>query len=197
MSRIAIFGGTFNPPHLGHVSLLRQVEEQMDFDEILLMPAHIPPHKQAQSLASGKDRIEMLKLAFAELPQVSICDMELKRRGKSYTVDTLAALRRQFPKDEFFFLMGTDMLMTFDRWYRWQDILKFATIVAAARGDGEEQMMRKKAEQFGDRAIVLRIAPLPMSSTEVREAVRMGAPLTPFLPEAVVSYIKAHGLYRE
>jgi nicotinate-nucleotide adenylyltransferase len=197
MGTIGIFGGTFNPVHRGHVELVRQVQEQMQFDRLLLIPARVPPHKQVESLVSGKDRMEMLRLAFAEFSQASVCDLELHKRGKSYTVETLETLHSRFPQETLYFLMGADMLLSFDQWYRWQEILQLAVIVAAARDYGEEAALLQKAAHFGDRAIVLRTRPFPVSSTEVRKLLRAGENPGELLPPAVYHYIQAHGLYRE
>ncbi len=196
MTRTGIFGGTFNPIHNGHLHLLKEADKALSFDRILLIPANLPPHKQAPDLAPGKERLEMARLAAAGMEKVFVSDIELKAKGKSYTVLTLEKLHALFPEERFTLLMGADMLLTFDQWYRWQDILKLADLAAFARNDGEEEALLKKAEEFSG-ARVIRTEPLPLSSTEIREILKKGGDVSNMVPEAVLSYIKRRGLYEK
>lgn len=195
MERFGIYGGTFNPIHNGHLHLIRAACAQLSFDRLLVVPANIPPHKAATDLASNRDRLEMARLATAGMPGVWVSDIELRARGKSYTVLTLERLRALFPECSFTLLMGADMLESFDRWHRWQDILKLADIAAFARNEGEEALLERKAALIG-RARVVRVEPLPLSSTLVREKVRRGEDISGLVPEAVAAYIYEKGLYR-
>lgn len=195
MERFGIYGGTFNPIHNGHLHLIRAACAQLSFDRLLVVPANIPPHKAATDLASNRDRLEMARLATAGMPGVWVSDIELRARGKSYTVLTLERLRALFPECNFTLLMGADMLESFDRWHRWQDILKLADIAAFARNEGEESLLERKAALIG-RARVVRVEPLPLSSTLVREKVRRGEDISGLVPEPVAAYIYEKGLYR-
>ncbi len=195
MERFGIYGGTFNPIHNGHLHLIRAASAQLSFDRLLVVPANIPPHKAAVDLASNRDRLEMARLATAGMPGVWVSDIELRARGKSYTVLTLERLRALFPECSFTLLMGADMLESFDRWHRWQDILKLADIAAFARNEGEESLLERKAALIG-RARVVRVEPLPLSSTLVREKVRRGEDISGLVPEPVAAYIYEKGLYR-
>ena len=195
MERFGIYGGTFNPIHNGHLHLIRAASAQLSFDRLLVVPANIPPHKAAVDLASNRDRLEMARLATAGMPGVWVSDIELRARGKSYTVLTLERLRALFPECSFTLLMGADMLESFDRWHRWQDILKLADIAAFARNEGEEALLERKAALIG-RARVVRVEPLPLSSTLVREKVRRGEDISGLVPEPVAAYIYEKGLYR-
>ena len=195
MERFGIYGGTFNPIHNGHLHLIRAACAQLSFDRLLVVPANIPPHKAAVDLASNRDRLEMARLATAGMPGVWVSDIELRARGKSYTVLTLERLRALFPECRFTLLMGADMLESFDRWHRWQDILKLADIAAFARNEGEESLLERKAALIG-RARVVRVEPLPLSSTLVREKVRRGEDISDLVPEPVAAYIYEKGLYR-
>ena len=195
MERFGIYGGTFNPIHNGHLHLIRAACAQLSFDRLLVVPANIPPHKAAVDLASNRDRLEMARLATAGMPGVWVSDIELRARGKSYTVLTLERLRALFPECRFTLLMGADMLESFDRWHRWQDILKLADIAAFARNEGEEALLERKAALIG-RARVVRVEPLPLSSTLVRERVRRGEDISGLVPEPVAAYIYEKGLYR-
>lgn len=195
MERFGIYGGTFNPIHNGHLHLIRAACAQLSFDRLLVVPANIPPHKAATDLASNRDRLEMARLATAGMPGVWVSDIELRARGKSYTVLTLERLRALFPECSFTLLMGADMLESFDRWHRWRDILKLADIAAFARNEGEEALLERKAALIG-RARVVRVEPLPLSSTLVREKVRRGEDISGLVPEPVAAYIYEKGLYR-
>ena len=195
MERFGIYGGTFNPIHNGHLHLIRAACAQLSFDRLLVVPANIPPHKAAVDLASNRDRLEMARLATAGMPGVWVSDIELRARGKSYTVLTLERLRAHFPECRFTLLMGADMLESFDRWHRWRDILKLADIAAFARNEGEESLLERKAALIG-RARVVRVEPLPLSSTLVREKVRRGEDISDLVPEPVAAYIYEKGLYR-
>ena len=195
MERFGIYGGTFNPIHNGHLHLIRAACAQLSFDRLLVVPANIPPHKAATDLASNRDRLEMARLATAGMPGVWVSDIELRARGKSYTILTLERLRALFPECRFTLLMGADMLESFDRWHRWQDILKLADIAAFARNEGEEALLERKAALIG-RARVVRVEPLPLSSTLVRERVRRGEDISGLVPEPVAAYIYEKGLYR-
>lgn len=195
MERFGIYGGTFNPIHNGHLHLIRAACAQLSFDRLLVVPANIPPHKAATDLASNRDRLEMARLATAGMPGVWVSDIELRARGKSYTVLTLERLRALFPECRFTLLMGADMLESFDRWHRWRDILKLADIAAFARNEGEESLLERKAALIG-RARVVRVEPLPLSSTLVREKVRRGEDISGLVPEPVAAYIYEKGLYR-
>lgn len=194
--KIGIYGGTFNPVHLGHIHLLREVKSQCGLDKILVMPDRVPPHKTASDLASGEDRAEMLRLATAGMENVSVSEMELEKEGRSYTYLTLRELKRRYPEDQLFLIMGADMLLTFSQWRNWQEILQNAHLIAAARDEGEYEALLAKAQELGN-ADVLKITPLPMSSTDVRRAASAGQPLAGMVPEAVEKYILAAGLYQE
>jgi len=197
MERIGIYGGTFNPIHNGHMHLVRTIQSALHFDQILFIPAKVPPHKDVLDLASGKDRMEMVRLAAQEIPEAMVSDIELKSHGKSYTVYTLEKLQAMLPGREFTLMIGADMLLTFDRWFRWQDILSMARIAAVARGAGEMASLKKKAAELSPegRIDVIEAAPLPMSSTDIREKIRAGGDPSALLPEEVWRYICRTGLY--
>lgn len=199
MERIGIYGGTFNPIHRGHIHLAREIQAALQFDRLLFIPSRVPPHKEAEQLASGQDRLEMVRLALEEeLPEAVISDLELKSRGKSYTFYTLEKLQALLPDSAFTLIMGTDMLLTFDQWFRWRDILSMACLAVAARNAGEQQLMEKKARALSPegRITVVPMTPLPMSSTDVRRIIRTGGDPSALLPEKVWAYIRDRGLYQ-
>ena len=117
MSRIGIYGGTFNPPHRGHMQAARQAVELLNLDKLLLIPDRCPPHKtMPEGTPSAWERLELVRLAAQAIGKAEASDLELLREGRSYTADTMTLLRQAYPEDELFFLMGTDMLLAFPRW---------------------------------------------------------------------------------
>lgn len=201
--RTGIYGGTFNPIHLAHVHLVRAFIERLSLDRVLLIPTGQPPHKAAQALAGNTERLAMCRLAAEEITEcpVEVSDIEMRRGGKSYTADTLTQLRAQYPADDFYLLMGEDMFLTVERWYRPEEIFRLATICAAPRDYGSFRRLIRHGEAvrgmypaFG--FILQNIPYLPVSSTEVRARLRSGGPLQDLLPQRVADYIEARGLYR-
>ena len=198
--KIAIFGGTFNPIHLGNVRLAMAFQERFQFDKILLIPTKIPPHKQAPDLAPDKHRYHMCRLAVKDAPCFEVSDIELKRKTKSYTYDTLAELKSLYEDAEFFLIMGSDMFLTFLQWYRADEMLSMATLLTAAREPGEMEILaqyQKKLEQKGGKSFILDVAPMVISSTEIRGRVKAGKTLTGYLDEEVIRYIGEHKLYAD
>ena len=193
---IGIYGGTFNPVHLGHIHLLRAVMETGWLDELLVMPDRTPPHKEAPGLIDGEKRAEMLSLALEGMKGVRLSRLELESEGKSYTYLTLRRMKELFPNDRFSLIMGADMLLSFDKWRRWEEILENASLIAAARDEGEYERLLEKAAQLG-KTRVLKIEPLPISYTDVRLAVKQGRSLSGLVPEAVEAYIRQNHLYQE
>ena len=171
--RLCIYGGSFNPPHVGHAAAVRAAQREANLDEVRVIPAALPPHKQ---LASGSpdaaERFELCSLAFGAMPGVTVSDLELRREGKSYTVDTVRALRAENPDAALCLLVGTDMLRTFDEWHEFRTILENVTLLASARDDDELETVRRHAARlerdYGARVEVIETPPLPLSSTQIR-----------------------------
>ena len=199
--RRAVFGGSFDPVHKGHVNLVNQIYGAVPLDEIIIMPAWISPFKQdpEQAPASASDRLEMCRLAFGELPFVTVSDYEASRADVSYTVNTLRHFREIHPDDELFFIMGSDMLLSFEKWYRYEEILSLCTIIAASRESGQAdlEILRNQAERLGEfgRVMVVPTSVYEMSSTEIREKIKKNSDISCYVPENVVKYISEHGLY--
>lgn len=187
--KIGIFGGTFNPPHNGHVRLARAAVKELGLDKLLIIPSCVPPHKIAAKLASGEDRLEMCRIAFGGDPKTEVSSMELERKGRSYTVDTLRELKAAYPDSELFFIVGSDMLDSFDRWYMWKEILSLSVLCAASREEG----YKPDLSRFGalaERIRIINISPLEISSTQIRISRE-----SQLVPEGVAEYIESHGLY--
>ncbi len=201
--KLGIYGGTFNPIHLGHLHILREFIRRLSLNRVLLIPAHTPPHKQAHALASGEDRTAMCALAAREITEapVEVSELELRREGKSYTADTLEVLKAQFPADELYLLMGEDMFLTIDHWYRPEAIFSLAVVCASPRSEaGFQKLVEKKRElerQFGASCRVENIPHFPASSTEIRRLAAEGKALSRLVPKEIERYIAEHRLYRE
>lgn len=197
--RIVFYGGSFNPPHCGHIEAAMTISEYLKPDKLLIVPSNIPPHKElAEGSPDAQERLLLTKLAFADVPQAEVTDLELHREGKSYTATTVEQLLAQYPEAEMYLAMGTDMLLSFEEWYRFRFLLETLTLAVFVRSEGEEEEMLRHAEylkqQYGARIIPLRHEPKAMSSRDIRDMLcrRMGAS---FLPEAVYARIIANGDY--
>lgn len=192
--RLGIYGGTFNPIHNGHIHVLSGSQSQLNLDRLLLIPTCVPPHKQVErELAGDVDRLEMCRLAVQPYPWIDVDDREIRRGGLSYTSDTLRELKRDYPDAEMFLLMGSDMLLTLERWHESRAIAEMCTVVGFLRPpDTMEQFQACAAElrQKGWRVRLLDISPFRASSTEIRAGDFAN------LPPAVAAYIREHHLYQ-
>lgn len=199
MARIGIFGGSFNPPHLGHILAVREFQEKLSLDRVLLIPAATPPHKMLTTNSpAASHRLEMTRLAVADLPYAAVSDIELRREGASYTADTLDELRRIYPDDELFLLMGTDMFLSFETWYHPERIAAQATVAVAHRSVDNPQQLQVCAEKLKEtihlHSVLVENEYLPHSSTSVRAMLAFRA-AEEYLTPAVLEYIEKHDLY--
>ena len=172
--RLAFYGGSFNPPHPAHVRACALACESLKPDKLLVIPAATPPHKPLpEGSPDAAERMELTRIAFRNFPMAEISGMELRREGRSYTSDTVAELRREYPDAELVMIMGTDMLLTFEEWHEWRSILAEASLAVLPRCGGDIEAIRREAERmrsaYGASIYVLDVTPLPMSSTSMRE----------------------------
>ena len=199
MERIGIYGGTFNPPHLGHIQAAKAAVQALDLTRLLLIPDNIAPHKELPpGSPAPEQRLEMLRLATQDAPELEVSDLELRREGVSYTFETVLALSEQYPEAQLFLLMGTDMFVSFDTWKNTDIILSHATLGVLCRGDkGEQEAIAEKAAQLsagGARVELVNNPVLAISSTQLRRLIAFDC-AEPFLPKPVAEYIRQHGLY--
>lgn len=190
--KIGILGGTFDPPHIGHLIVADEVRHALKLDKILLVPASRSPHKQSREMTPAVQRLKLVANAVAGNPHLLVSDIEVKRGGVSYTVDTLEELHRQRPRDEFFLLVGMDNLRAFHTWRSPERILELATIVMMTRPGFSISRIPKL---LAKRAIVCPVPEIGISSSDIRERVRERRPFRHLVPERVYSAIIRNRLY--
>lgn len=197
MKKIAIYGGSFDPPHKGHKLLAKNLASVCGAEKVIIIPTALSPFKNSSS-ATAEDRLNMCKLFFKE-DLFSISDIEIKRGGKSYTVDTLRQVKEENPDVELFLFMGDDMLLSFDKWYKHEEILELATIVCACRTENLQELDNmkefvKNVLKAEGRVIICESVPFEISSTEIRSSLKDGE--NRGLSEDVYNYIVSRGLYQ-
>ena len=191
--RIGVFGGTFDPPHVGHLLVANDAREALELDRLIFVPAGAQPFKvDTPPVASGQDRLEMVRLAVADDADYAVDDAEINRKGLSFTVDTLEQLSERNPAARLFLLMGEDVLAGFEKWRSPARIRELATLVAVSRGELAGSVVDPAT------SAVLRVSTrrVDVSSTEIRERRRAGKSIKGFVPESVERFIDVHGLYR-
>ena len=199
MTRIGIYGGTFSPPHNGHVAAARAFMEQMWLDFLYVIPASLPPHKEIGNAVNAEQRLQMCRLAFEGIDGICVSDMEIARGGVSYTVDTLRALSGEDRR--LFLLCGTDMVLTLDTWREAEEIfrLSYPTYVRREKDSALDARIIEKISKYHKEygKVVRRIVtePLEISSSTVRERIRLGMPYSALVPESVEKYIVDNHLY--
>ena len=221
MKRIGLFGGTFNPIHFGHIRVIREVKEGFGLDKIFIIPSALPPHKEPDGLVDARDRIEMIRLSFSNHPDFAVSDVELKRSGPSYTIDTVRHFKSILPKDsELFLIMGLDAFLEVDTWKSYKDLfllVPFSVMSRNSAGQGATVFGRKNFEDYLRSRIsegykrsasqqsyihkekkpvfVFDVTPIDISSTKIRKRIKTGHPINSLVPGNVEAYIKNKGLY--
>jgi nicotinate-nucleotide adenylyltransferase len=213
LARVAVLGGSFNPIHYGHLLLADDVLEQLALDRVLFVPAGSPPHKPPTLLAPAADRFEMVRLAIADHPRFAVSDVELRRAGPSYTVDTLSALAAA--GDELYYIVGSETFLDLLTWREPRRVAGLARLVVIPRAgsvfDTEGAAAQKVLHEIGVEGgfvhaggappprrgvLIVHATSLPLSASDLRRRVREGRSLVYRLPPAVIDYVRAHGLYR-
>ena len=198
MKKVGIYGGTFSPPHLGHVGALNAFIKEVALDEVLLIPDYLPPHKNIDGEATIEHRLDMCRLAFGNIPSCEISELEIKRGGRSYTSVTLEELSS--PERELYFLMGTDMFLTLDEWYRPELICRLATICLVRREcelDREITLAEEKyIKDYSAKIIHIKSPVREISSSEIRRAIKSGDDTSELLSPEVSEYIRNKRLYQ-
>lgn len=201
MEKIGIFGGTYNPPHVGHLNIVSKFVAEYELDRVLIIPTFVPPHKVTPDLVPAKDRMEMCRRTFSD-SIFEVSDIEIERQGKSYTYDTLIELKGLYKKAQFYFLCGDDMLLSLHTWHKPKGILDYCTIVSTVRSDDlrleDLEAYAKEyfpAEFLEGKIQFMPIEPLELSSTEIRVKRKNGESVEGLVTPATLEYIESGGLY--
>ena len=192
MSKVGIFGGTFDPIHLGHLITAQSVREIRKLEKIIFIPAFISPHKSDAKTSSAEDRLIMIKLAIDGIPFFDYSDMEIKKGGVSFTIDTLKELKNSY--DELEFIIGYDNIFSFNTWKDPDEIVKLAKIIVLKRKSSHPPQFEDKYYQ---QAIFVQTRGIEISATDLRDRVKKGLPINLLVPPKVMEYINNHKLYIE
>lgn len=193
--RIGILGGTFNPIHVGHLILADEAREKIGIDKIIFVPTYLPPHKDNSDIAAAPLRLAMVRAAIKGNKYFSVSDIEIKRDGRSYTIDTLREFKKLYPHDELFFLIGSDLLKYLDDWKDWDEIVKMVKFIVATRpGYPLEEISNYIASrQAGASTVAIRA--VDVSGFEIRKAIKEKRSFRYLLPDSVFRYIEKKRLY--
>ncbi len=199
MEHIGIYGGTFSPPHLGHVHAAKMLKEILVLDKLVIIPTFIPPHKHRTENTSAADRLAMCRLAFPSSEGYEVSDIEIKRQGKSYTSDTLRALHAS--DKHLYFLCGTDMFLTLEQWHEPEVVFALADIVCVSRDNSAEtreklvELADHYSQKYGAKIHLLHCEAIELSSSEIRESRKSGREWYTKVSASVADYIEEKGLY--
>lgn len=189
MKRIGIFGGTFNPIHMAHLVMAQVAFEKLKLDRVVFVPSNLPPHKSRKDVIAARYRYQMVRLAISDNPAFDVSDIEIKRPGKSYSIDTVHKFQNIYSKNaKFFFIIGTDSLAALHQWKRIDELRKLTKFVVINRPGfkGKGKIRVQSIEMPG----------LDLSSSQIRLYIREGASIQYLVPAKVASYIKQHQLYK-
>lgn len=197
MRRIGVLGGTFNPPHIGHIALAQEARWQLRLDHVRLIPTGRPPHRKLPVDPGREVRYDMCVRAIEHQPGLQVSRLEIDRTQVSYTIDTLKLLKDELPGDGFTLVIGADQAMSFERWHRAHEITELADIAVAAReDDGREEVTRHMREKLGITPEIIEIPRLDVSSSDIRERIRTGEAYSHLVPPGVFQMVEREELYR-
>lgn len=186
--KIGIFGGSFNPIHLGHLITVEEVREKLKLDKVLFVPTFLPPHKQ--KLIDYHHRWTMVNLAIKNNPYFEISDIEKKIKGKSFTIETLRLLAQKYPKTQLYLIIGADEFLLLDTWHEPDKLTQYATLVVMLRPQQKLDINRKMVKTK-----IIKVTQIDISSSEIRRAIKLGKSVRYKISEAVYDYIKKNKLY--
>lgn len=198
ITRLGVMGGTFNPIHLGHLMIAEEARQAFHLKKVLFVPSYITPNKDVCG-ATAEQRLAMTRLATADNPYFTVSDMEMRRRGNSYTVDTLRLLKEIYgPSHSLYFISGTDTIHDLHNWNNPEEILSLCQFIGATRPDGSEQIdsIISSFGELGKNILKLLVPTMEISSTELRRRIRLGLSVRYMMPSAVVEYIRKNGVYQ-
>ena len=187
--KIGLLGGTFNPVHLGHLLLADEAREKLGLGKVVLIPANLPPHKLNDEIAPSLERLRMARLAIKGNKSFSVSDMEIRRKGRSFTIDTIKEFSRLCPKDELYFIIGSDLLTYLDEWKDLPQIVSMVKFIVATRPG-------YALEKIPSYITTMPIRAIDISGFEIRQRIREGRSFRYLVPESVFNYINRKRLYR-
>ncbi len=187
--KIGILGGTFNPVHIGHLILAEEAREKLGLDKVIFIPANLPPHKDNVDIAAAEARLKMLKLAIKGNKHFAVLDLEIRRPGRSYTIDTIRELKQKYSRDELYFIIGSDLLKYLEEWKDLNEITKMVKFIAATRPGYPLEDIPAYIKTLSIRAV-------DISGFEVRECVKGDKSFRYLVPEPVYNYINKNKLYK-
>lgn len=187
--KIGILGGTFNPIHIGHLILAEEAREKLSLDKVIFVPTFLPPHKDNSDIAPAKDRLTMIKYAIKTNKYFLVSDIEIKRNGRSYTIDTIKEFKEKFQADDLYFIIGSDLLKYLEDWKDLNEIIKMVKFIAATRPGFALEKIPSYINTLPIRAV-------DVSAFEIRACVKEGKSFRYLVPESVFNYIKKKGLYK-
>ncbi|HCC35285.1 MAG TPA: nicotinate (nicotinamide) nucleotide adenylyltransferase [Ruminococcaceae bacterium] len=197
--KTAILGGTFNPIHNGHLAIAKGAAEKLGLDRVILIPTFVPPHKElGDFLAPVEHRLKMCELAAAEEALLEVSDMELRRGGRSYTLETVCELLKNDTISKLYFICGADMFLSIKSWYGYEELIRKVIFCAAPRNNTDPEILTLAAEALradGGRALLLDLSEMDLSSTKIRLLLKNHLSVKGLLPARVEEYIYVHGLY--
>lgn len=188
--KIGILGGTFNPIHIGHLILAEEAREKLKLDKIIFVPTYYPPHKNNSDIAPAMHRYKMINLSIKGNKYFSVSDVEIKRDGKSYTIDTLKELKKKYPGDKLYFIIGSDLLKYLDDWKDLNEIIKLVNFFVATRPGYALDKIPSQISTIPIRAV-------DISGFEIRKAIEKNKSFRYLVPETVFRYIKKRNLYKK
>ncbi len=195
--KIALFGGTFDPIHTAHLRMAGMLADALSLDTVLFMPTFVPPHKAKGKIAPAEHRLKMCEIATAQDPRFVVSDLEIKRGGASFTIDTLRELKNLYPNADLYLFVGADMFMTLGTWYCAEEILGMVTVCTVPRDGVSATTLREHGEALGGKWYVAEQAVGDISSTEIRTRIANGQLLEGLVPETVITYITENRLYTD
>ena len=195
--RLGILGGTFNPPHLGHLVCAQEAYLRLGLDRVMLIPARIPPHKAVEDEPGADHRLELCRVAAGGDERLEVSDIEIRREGPSYTVDTLKELNARAPDTELFLIVGGDIAAGLPRWREPQQVVSIASLAVAQREGTDRATVESALRQVpgAEQATFFPMPTISISSSAIRERVRAGEPIRYLVPDAVAQYIRENRLY--
>jgi nicotinate-nucleotide adenylyltransferase len=188
--KIGILGGTFNPIHIGHLILAEEAREKLGLDKVIFMPTYLPPHKEALGIADAQARLAMVKLAIEGNSYFSVSDKEIKRDGRSYTIDTIRELKKEHPQDEIYFIIGSDLLKYLEDWKDLFEVARLVKFIAATRPGYPLEKIPSYINTLAIRAV-------DVSGFQIRERIKQSRSFRYLVPESVYQYITENKLYED